>query len=258
MPGNYSKHPRTCPCGYTTQLYNQWSIHRRVCEHNEAFAQASAVRAERAAKDDEITELRRQLVAKDAQIGQLAGQLADKDRLLVKKDEMLEKLNHQLVEQAREGSKRPRIVLNNNTVNVNIVAFGKDWNAKHITDTQTQRLLTDPGSSVPKWLALAWRDPANRNVRIPNVRAPTVQVFMESGEGDCKWQPRPKQVVLSEIVESVAMCLEAHAAEDKVGERFSAWYERLLDDCEADGRMFKEQKELAFQTIAVAERDEAA
>ena len=211
----------------------------------------------------------RQLQEKDEQIQAKEQLLRDalqkqhelRDELASRTNELLEAKDAQLAlhKQLRDddaGAKRARVVNHFNTVNVNVVAFGKDYLYDHISDGQAQRVLQDPESSVPSWLGLALKKKENRNVRIPNVRMPTVQVFTEGSDGVCQWQPRPKQAVLAELVEALAMKLEGHAGEDKIGQRFSAWYERLLDDCESDGPMFKQQKALAFDVIAATERDE--
>ena len=106
---------------------------------------------------------------------------------------------------------------------------------------------------MPTWLALALQNEANRNIRIPNVRDPYVHVYAKSDDG-CKWQIMPREKAMGDVVENVALILEAHAKDDRVGQRFSNWREKLLDEWETNGNMFKQQKQLAFQTIAGVER----
>ena len=228
------KTARVCPCGYSTMDRSCFSRHKGLCgqQKDESTFELR----------DRVESLEKQLNVKDSQIQAQETQI-----------QSLTRLNEQLVKQLRDGGggKRPRVVNNyNSVVNVQLVAFGKDMKVDHISSERTQSVLKEPETSVPTWLQLAMQAPVNRNCRVRNVREPVMQVYTEGHDGSCMWQSRPKQVVLSELVESVALSLEAHAGDDRIGQRFSAWRERLLDDCDADGPLFKQQKALAFEAIA--------
>ena len=185
-----------------------------------------------------VAQLSDQLEVKDEQLRAAATALAEKDSQLA--------IVHK---QLREGGKRARVVNFNGPVSVQLIAFGENMSSCHISDERTQRVLAEPEVSVPTWLTLALQEQRNRNVRVPNIRAPIVQTY--DGHG---WHPREKDRVLGELVENVAMHLESHAGDDVIGRRFSTWYDELVGATESNAPLFRQQKHLVLQTIADIER----
>jgi hypothetical protein len=139
--------------------------------------------------------------------GMLVEKQAEMDRLLREMDE----LRH-----------RPTTVhYNNNSVNVNIMAYGTE----PLPDTlEVRGILIPPETSVAKYIALKhFRDPSTSNLRISNKKSKTIQVVEPDINNDLRWTERNRKQMIEKLVDdNLEELTDAHGA-SKV-ERWRRWY----------------------------------
>ena len=131
---------------------------------------------------------------------------AEIDRLLRERDEL---------------QKRPTTIHYNNSVNVNILAYGSE----PLPDTREVRdILVPPENSVAKYIALKhFRDPSTSNLRISNKKSKTIQVVEPDINNDLRWTERNRKEMIEKLVDdNLEELTDAHGA-SKV-ERWRRWY----------------------------------
>ena len=217
-------------CTYTTRSTGNLCTHRKSCKNRPYVP------------DAEKEQLRERIQSLELQLSVTRLQM---EQQLAAKDGQIE----ELLRAAREERKRPRNQTNNQyNMNQQINVFGKESLA-HLTDAKLQELICDPDTSVARLVTLKHSGP-NQNVRVPNRREKWVQVLKEGVDGSKVWESVPKNDILSEIVETNAMLLEAEADESTVpGLRYSQWHERLLQSQDENGQMFRDQMDMVHNTL---------
>tara|TARA_B110001450_G_scaffold79537_1_gene75431 strand:- start:5599 stop:6240 length:642 start_codon:yes stop_codon:yes gene_type:complete len=111
---------------------------------------------------------------------------------------------------------------NNNSVNVNILAYGQE----PLPNTHDVRnILLPPETSIARYIALKhFRDPSTSNVRISNKKAKTIQVVEPDVNSQLRWTEKNRKEMIEKMVdENIDELTETHGAA-KV-ERWRRWYE---------------------------------
>jgi hypothetical protein len=172
-----------CVCGYVSTTKNI-ARHTRTCT-----ARPFAIR---------VKELEQTLSEKQAEI----------DKLTKENEEL---------------RRRPTTInYNNNSVNVNILAYGQE----PLPDTHDVRnILLPPETSIARYIALKhFRDPSTSNVRISNKKAKTIQVVEPDVNSQLRWTEKNRKEMIEKMVdENIDELTETHGAA-KV-ERWRRWYE---------------------------------
>lgn len=171
-----------CECGYVSTTKNM-ARHIRTCT-----ARPFAIRNK---------ELEQALSEKQAEI----------DKLTKENDEL---------------RRRPTTINYNNSVNVNILAYGQE----PLPDTRDVRnILLPPETSIARYIALKhFRDPSTSNVRISNKKAKTIQVVEPDVNSQLRWTEKNRKEMIEKMVdENIDELTETHGAA-KV-ERWRRWYE---------------------------------
>lgn len=174
-----------CECGYTSERRCNIRRHRDTC-----------------CKWRDVEILRLQTVISK----KVEEHKAEIDRLLGEMDE----LRH-----------RPTTIHYNNSVNVNIVAYGSE----PLPDTREVRgILMPPEASVARYIALKhFRDPSTSNLRISNKKSKTIQVVEPDINNDLRWTERNRKEMIEKLVDdNLEELTEEHGA-SKV-ERWCRWY----------------------------------
>ena len=131
--------------------------------------------------------------------------------------------NDRLTTEIEELRKRPTTINNyNNSVNVNILAYGQE----PLPSTRDVRnILLPPENSVARYIALKhFRDPSTSNLRISNKKSKTMQVVEPDVNNDLRWTEKNRKEMIEKMVdENLDELTETHGAA-KV-ERWRRWYE---------------------------------
>ena len=171
-----------CECGYVSTTKNM-ARHTRTCT-----ARPFALR---------VKELEQMLSDKQTEI----------DKLTAENDEL---------------RKRPTTINYNNSVNVNILAYGQE----PLPDTQdVRKILLPPETSIARYIALKhFRDPSTSNLRISNKKSKTIQVFEPNVNNYLQWMEKDRKEMIEKLVdENLDELTEIHGAA-KV-EQWKRWYE---------------------------------
>ena len=128
-----------------------------------------------------------------------------------------------LTKENDELRRRPTTInYNNNSVNVNILAYGQE----PLPNTHDVRnILLPPETSIARYIALKhFRDPSTSNVRISNKKAKTIQVVEPDVNSQLRWTEKNRKEMIEKMVdENIDELTETHGAA-KV-ERWRRWYE---------------------------------
>lgn len=131
--------------------------------------------------------------------------------------------NDRLVKEIEELRKRPTTINNyNNSVNVNILAYGQE----PLPDTRDVRsILLPPENSVARYIALKhFRDPSTCNLRISNKKSKTIQVVEPDVNNDLRWTEKNRKEMIEKMVdENLDELTETHGAARL--ERWKRWYQ---------------------------------
>ena len=127
-----------------------------------------------------------------------------------------------LTAENEELRKRPTTInYNNNSVNVNILAYGQE----PLPDTRDVRnILLPPETSVARYIALKhFRDPSTCNLRISNKKSKTLQVVEPDINNTLRWTEKNRKEMIEKMVdENLDELTERHGA-TKI-ERWRRWY----------------------------------
>lgn len=127
-----------------------------------------------------------------------------------------------LTKENDELRRRPTTINYNNSVNVNILAYGQE----PLPDTRDVRnILLPPETSIARYIALKhFRDPSTSNVRISNKKSKTIQVVEPDVNSQLRWTEKNRKEMIEKLVdENLDELTETHGAA-KV-ERWRRWYE---------------------------------
>ena len=130
--------------------------------------------------------------------------------------------NEILTKENDELRKIPTTINYNNSVNVNILAYGKE----PLPNTRDVRnILLPPETSIARYIALKhFRDPSTSNVRISNKKAKTIQVVEPDVNSQLRWTEKNRKEMIEKMVdENIDELTETHGAA-KV-EQWRRWYE---------------------------------
>ena len=127
-----------------------------------------------------------------------------------------------LTKENDELRRRPTTINYNNSVNVNILAYGQE----PLPDTRDVRnILLPPETSIARYIALKhFRDPSTSNLRISNKKSKTIQVVEPDVNNDLRWTEKNRKEMIEKLVdENLDELTETHGA-PKV-DQWRRWYE---------------------------------
>ena len=153
----------------------------------------------------------------EQQQAQFEQRQADLERMLVEKQAEIDRLLGEM-EELRH---RPTTINYNNSVNVNIMAYGTE----PLPDAREVRgILIPPETSVARYIALKhFRDPSTSNLRISNKKSKTIQVVEPDINNDLRWTERNRKEMIEKLVDdNLEELTDTHGA-IKV-ERWRRWY----------------------------------
>jgi hypothetical protein len=130
--------------------------------------------------------------------------------------------NDRLTTEIEELRKRPTTInYNNNSVNVNIVAYGQEPlpNTRDVLS-----ILLPPENSIARYIALKhFRDPSTTNLRISNKKSKTIQVVEPDVNHDLRWTEKNRKDIIEKMVDdNLEELTDTHGAAKL--ERWKRWY----------------------------------
>lgn len=126
-----------------------------------------------------------------------------------------------LTAENEELRQRPTTINYNNSVNVNILAYGQE----PLPDARDVRnILLPPENSVARYIALKhFRDPSTSNLRISNKKSKTIQVVEPDVNNALRWTEKNRKEMIEKMVDdNLDELTETHGASKL--ERWKRWY----------------------------------
>ena len=142
----------------------------------------------------------------------------DLEQILSEKQAEIDKLTRE----NDELRKRPTTINYNNSVNVNILAYGQE----PLPDARDVRsILLPPENSVARYIALKhFRDPSTCNLRISNKKSKTIQVVEPDVNNALRWTEKNRKEMIEKMVDdNLDELTDTHGAARL--ERWKRWYE---------------------------------
>ena len=209
---------RTCTCGYNSNHCGNFNKHLRRCSAGEQrYANDTHVR---------ITELE---------------SIVD----------TLQRENESLRQRLKESESRPQTV-NYTTITNNITfvsPFGHE-RVDHISDSDMRNLLQNPLTSVSKYIQLKHFDRAeNRNVRMRNKRANTVEVVRETSTGK-RWMHEDKKEIVEQLYDAGRLDLWG-IADEQQNRAWCQFDESVMDSQDGNRKrdMYTDQLRMVERTL---------
>jgi hypothetical protein len=158
---------------------------------------------------------------RDIEIARLQAKSQEVDRLYTATQTLQAEID-KLTKENDELRKRPTTINYNNSVNVNILAYGQE----PLPNTRdVRKILLPPETSIARYIALKhFRDPSTSNLRISNKKSKTIQVVEPDVNSQLRWTEKDKKEMIEKLVdENIDELTETHGAA-KV-DQWRRWYE---------------------------------
>ena len=159
---------------------------------------------------------------RDMEIARLQAKAQEVERLHTVTQTLQAEID-KLTAENEELRKRPTTINNyNNSVNVNILAYGQE----PLPDARDVRsILLPPENSVARYIALKhFRDPSTSNLRISNKKSKTIQIVEADVNNDLRWTEKNRKEMIEKMVDdNLDELTDTHGAARL--ERWKRWYQ---------------------------------
>ena len=187
-----------CPCGHTVTSKHA-ARHRRTCVPYNRQLVKEQYESELTAFKLELCELRQSLPSEVA---------------------VLQSENARLRAELQQRACQPRqIIINNSTVTINVVPYGKE---PPLPNETVQQIIAHPTTSVPRYIeAKHFEREGCANLRLANSKF--IEMVEEDKDGNPKWVYKDKVAVLHELQhDALNTLIDNYNAEENTFWR--AWY----------------------------------